>query len=196
MHLTVSWTRIIVPAEGEIIPEGSYSEDLQAFGKALEEHIASYKNEIVRQSSVTAWLLLKSLLDNRGEPVREVSFTEKGKPFFADGSGLFFSLSHTRYAAAAAVCDMPVGVDIEQIREEWKSALLARFLTKKEQQVFQDDYTRAWCRKEAQAKLTGEGMFQDPKQIDILSDEYVFEEKIVEDRGVFYRLTAAAKRDI
>ena len=195
MRLNVKW-EAIAPDEILDFPEETVLEELAVFGEKLKNHVTAYRNPEARIMSVKAWLLLKKLLEEIGEADREVEFTEQGKPFFKDRDDLFFSISHTSGAAAAAVSDGPVGVDIERVRPEWKESLTARFLTSEEQRVFQEDYTRAWCRKEAAAKITGAGIFLHPAEIDILSDEYVFEEATVEAAGEEYRLTAAVRRDI
>ncbi len=195
MHLNVRW-EAIAPDKILDIPEETALEKLAVFGEKLIEHVTAYRNPKVRQTSVKAWLLLEKLLDETGAAAVEVVFTEQGKPFFKDREDLFFSISHTQGAVAAAVSDCPVGVDIECVRTVWKESLTARFLTQEEQRVFQEDYTRAWCRKEAAAKITGAGIFMHPTEIDILSDKCVFEEAIVEAAGEAYRLTAAVCRDI
>ena len=50
-----------------------------------------------------------------GNTLPEITVTENGKPQFADGSG-FFSLSYTGEFCCCALCDDPVGLDVEMIR--------------------------------------------------------------------------------
>ena len=58
----------------------------------------------------------------------------------------------------------------------------------KEKNEFDRDFTRLWCRKEAIAKMTGEGITGYPNNID--TTEYTFTEKQIECDGQKYWLVA------
>ena len=70
-----------------------------------------------RDLSLLAGLLLDVLLQEHGLRERDRLYyvNEHGKPFFADCPALQFSLAHSGRMALAALCDRPVGVDVEHL---------------------------------------------------------------------------------
>lgn len=72
-----------------------------------------------------------------------------GKPFFTAYPGVCFSLSHTAGAAAAAVSDTPVGVDIQCLRPV--STLLMERLGAESPEAF----FSCWVQLEARTKRDG-----------------------------------------
>lgn len=47
----------------------------------------------------------------------DIDYNEFGKPFLANNDGIFFSLSHSGTRAMCAISDVPVGCDIEIVKE-------------------------------------------------------------------------------
>ena len=82
-----------------------------------------------------------------------IEVDELGKPFFPDHPDTHFSLSHTAGAAAAALADMPVGVDIERVRPVSVRAMERIAGVRTEAAFF-----RSWVRREARVKRTGSGI--------------------------------------
>ncbi len=86
-----------------------------------------------------------------------------GKPYFADRSDIHFNISHSGDLAAAAVCEYPVGVDI-QVYRPVKDSLIKKLCSDTELQYIRssDDKSRAflqlWTLKESYIKATGDGM--------------------------------------
>ena len=78
--------------------------------------------------------------------------TENGKPFFSGYPQVHFSISHTAGAAAAAVSDAPVGVDIQYIQTPPRRLT---YLTGLEEP---EAFFGSWVRWEARAKRTGTGI--------------------------------------
>lgn len=78
--------------------------------------------------------------------------TGNGKPFFPGHPQVHFSISHTAGAAAVAVSDAPVGVDIQHIQTPPRR--LAYLTGLEEPEVF----FRSWAQWEARAKRTGTGI--------------------------------------
>ena len=150
--LIVDWTQI------------HETEEIPPLGEELAAHLEAYRGE-VRHASCSAWGLLYRVLRENGLPMGDVSFTEKGKPYFRD-SGVYFSLSHSKALCAVAVSDRPVGVDAEICKPCYHPHLVERSLTELEKACFDGDFTRLWCRKEAIAKLTGEGITGYPNSIE------------------------------
>ena len=188
-------------------PVGKVSH-IPSFGEAFYRHLFSYRNPDVFRASVAAWNLLEELLIEQGFGLGRdaytenspgafrAAFTDSGKPYFEDRQDLYFSLSHSGTVAAAALSDVPVGLDVEKIRESYRESLINRCLSPEEKAVYDGDFTRVWCRKEALAKLSGEGIFVSPVNINTLSEEALFREEIIEDAGQAYRLTAVTLQSV
>lgn len=156
------------------------------FGAELSDHIASYKNALKR-ASCSVWCHLYNTLQSNGFPIPTVSFSATGKPCFLD-SPICFSLSHTRGLCAVAISDRPVGVDIEIRKSGYPCHLVERSLCEAEKNVYDGDFTRIWCRKEAVAKMTGEGITGYPAHIDTTG--YAFHEELIDYEGKSYWLAA------
>ena len=166
-------------------------DEIPPLGDELEKHLEIQKGH-VKHSSCSAWnLLYRTLIDNV-LPTGSVAFTATGKPYFLNSS-IHFSISHSHGVCAVAVADMPVGVDVEQIRAIYPQHLIERSLNENEKAVYDGDFTHIWCRKEAVAKMTGEGIAGYPQNIDTTT--YVFNEKQVEWIGQKYWLVSTTIAD-
>lgn len=102
-----------------------------------------------------AYLLLRMALREREgwRDLPSIGFGPMGKPFFPDDPTVHFNLSHTAGAAAVALSDTPVGVDIERIRPVGARTMERLAGAKTEEAFF-----RSWVRREARAKRTGGGI--------------------------------------
>ena len=102
-----------------------------------------------------AYLLLRLALRERygWSTLPEIAAGEQGKPHFPDWPAVHFNLSHTAGAAAAALSDTPVGVDIERIRPV--SVRTMQRLAGTEVPV---EFFQSWVRREARVKRTGSGI--------------------------------------
>lgn len=153
----------------------SETDFIPPLGDALTSHLMSY-NGSVKSASCSAWGLLYEILKSNNLPTSTVAFTTAGKPYFTN-SLIHFSISHTQKLCAVAVSNQLVGVDIELQRESYNPHLIERSLCTSEKSLFDGDFTRIWCRKEAVAKMTGEGITQYPEHID--TTKYVFREELI-----------------
>ena len=81
-----------------------------------------------------------------------VARNAEDKPFFPAYPGVCFSISHTEGAAAAAVAETSIGVDIQRIQTPPRR--LARLTGTDDP----DAFFRSWVRLEACAKRTGAGI--------------------------------------
>ena len=107
------------------------------------------------QEVLCAYLLLRMALWERcgWRDIPQIEVDERGKPFFPDYPDTHFSLSHTAGAAAVALADAPVGVDIERIRPVSVRAMERIAGVRTEAAFFRD-----WVRREARVKRTGSGI--------------------------------------
>ena len=129
------------------------------------------QSDTARQSFVASQSALRGLLSaHTGTPPRELTFTRgaHGKPSLASPAAtLEFNVSHSGDWGVIALARVPVGVDVEQIRQGRATpALEKRFLTEGEREMIAGRSERdgesaffvVWCRKEAYLKATGFGL--------------------------------------
>lgn len=98
----------------------------------------------------------------------EIAYTydEHGKPDFADKTW-HFNLSHSGDYVCLVTDNHPIGVDIQQMRPLKNLNLAEKYFSKEElaglktcadSETQEECFYRIWVRKEAYAKLTGEGI--------------------------------------
>ena len=90
--------------------------------------------------------------------------SEHGKPYL-EGNGVYFNISHSQGVIACAVCDMPIGIDIEFLssseNEDKLKRLAKRFFGENEidfilaSDNIHYDFYYIWTRKEAISKCVG-----------------------------------------
>lgn len=104
-----------------------------------------------------------------------IQSTPSGKPF-SPGVVWEWNLSHTRGAAAVALSDAPVGVDIEAAAP-LRPAVLERAFSKRERQyvLFDPDgrdirFFEIWTRKEAFLKRSGRGLSGGLHTLEVLDE--------------------------
>ena len=108
--------------------------------------------------------LLQQLYEEEtGNPMPEIAVSQRGKPYFVD-SPWHFSISHTRHYAFCALSKTPIGIDAEELDRDIDLHLADKMLSESEfvQYKQAEDPRLAllkfWVLKEAQAKLTGQGL--------------------------------------
>lgn len=150
------------------LPDVACPTDFKLSSRLREEEIKKIKNERVRREKYHVWRLLEyALSDALGFEAGELSFVknQEGK-WEEEHKRCYFSLSHSRGALCVAVSDVPVGVDVEEIRiPSSKPELFAeRVLERSELESFlklSDERERVelliskWTQKEAFFKLFG-----------------------------------------
>lgn len=111
-----------------------------------------------------------------GGPLPTIALTERGKPYFVD-SPWHFSISHTKRHVFCALSETNVGIDAEEADRSIRLELAEKILSPSEYRQYEaaaDKRTALltfWVLKEAQAKLTGEGIKFHPKHTDFLLDD-------------------------
>ena len=108
--------------------------------------------------------LLAQLYDTHvGGNLPQILTAPMGKPYFA-ASPWHFSISHTDRHVFCVLADVPVGMDAEEMDRQIRLSLASKILSPAELVQFEAaaDPRRTlltfWVLKEAQAKLTGEGV--------------------------------------
>ena len=100
-----------------------------------------------------------------GIPAAEIRFAvgEHGKPKMLDGGDLEFNLSHSgSWAMVAVTRGVPVGVDIERIREGVDMKAMLRRLGETNLPDTQTALFSVWTRREAVSKAIGGALFRPP----------------------------------
>ena len=133
------------------------------FGNREISRVLSIKNEHSRILSFSALVALSYILSDASLDYT-VLRTESRKPYFQN-LPLHFSLTHTDNLAAAVLSDEPVGIDFEWLDTSRNAlGISKRFFSPDEQKqiLLSGDplltFFSLWTKKEALAKLTGEGL--------------------------------------
>jgi 4'-phosphopantetheinyl transferase len=98
-------------------------------------------------------------------PPEELDFTcgEHGKPSLASGTGIEFNISHSRgWAMIAVTKRVPVGIDVEQIRDNVDMAKLLQRLGETELTGTKAELFHVWTRREARTKAVGGPLMEIP----------------------------------
>ena len=115
-----------------------------------------------------------------GEEMPPIVIDPRGKPHFAD-SPWHFSISHTPHHVFVALAQHPIGLDAEELARQVNPKLAQKILSPGEYAQYEaaQDKNKAlltfWVLKEAQGKLTGEGLRPWPNHTNFsLDDKRVF----------------------
>jgi phosphopantetheinyl transferase len=150
-----------------------------------------------------ARVAIKSALDCISLPYPGFFKDEYGKSHPMDGNG-FVSLTHTKGIAAAIFHkDMPVGIDLDFVREK-VVRLGPKFLDPSEIEFLNDDpvlYTIAWSAKESIFKCQGKRGIS--LRRNILLEPFNFEDKVIQGKvhqsefsDHFYNVRVEMEQDI
>lgn len=157
------------------------------------EELAWGRNREKCGEEVIRWqqLAFSQLLEGIPGPLPlQAAYGPKGKPYICQVSW-HYNLSHSGDYVALAISDVPVGIDIQQMRP-YRDSLVKRFFAEEEAAAYenllpenisgrkraegQQGDSRAaffytlWCRKEAYGKLLGTGLTEDVLKRNLLED--------------------------
>lgn len=111
-----------------------------------------------------------------GGSMPEIVLTRQGKPCFV-GSSWHFSISHTKHHVFCALSKTNIGIDAEEADRNIRLELAEKILSPAEYRQYAaapDKRTallRFWVLKEAQAKLSGEGIKFHPNHTNFILDD-------------------------
>ena len=145
------------------IDEPALKTALELLPQWRREYVCKQKNLSDRINGAFSYLLLQKLTaDGFGvSDTAPFTYGGHGKPYFSV-SNVKFSISHCRNAAAAAVSEYEVGLDVMDNREI-SEKLASHICSDREMELFeslQDKQfflRRLWCEKESLSKLDGNG---------------------------------------
>ncbi len=129
------------------------------------------RHESARLRAIAAGLLLRDVLGVREDA--DLVCNEFGKPALAAGSP-WFNLSDGGDWAALAVADLPIGVDLEPLREDWPAGLRRCFLPDElawlDESPTGERFFTLWTRLEAALKAKGTGLALRGRDFPLLED--------------------------
>lgn len=104
--------------------------------------------------------------------------TPSGKPYLEGEKDFFFSLSHSGQYALCACAPVCIGADIQLMERPPKETLAARIMAQGEYEAYKklpetekkQEFYRIWTLKESCCKLTGRGLAQDFRKMEISAD--------------------------
>ena len=111
-------------------------------------------------AALARWLLWREF---RIPPGAEIAYTSDGKPYLKDEPGVWFNISHSGQYVACAVCDNPVGIDIQMI-VPYRPDTARRVCSAAELKMLENsrvpdvDFIKLWTQKEAYLKMLGYGI--------------------------------------
>lgn len=125
------------------------------FSKERLKYLDGFKDEETKKQSLAVWILLEKIINKLfGVDLQKIKFyREKSGKWGSDVCE--FSISHTKELVALAISDIPVGVDIEEVRKIKSPLFKDRFLTTKEKEemvsaINKDEFLiETWTKKES-----------------------------------------------
>ena len=93
-------------------------------------------------------------------PLSNLEYTEKGKPFIKN-SDIGISITHDSNTVALLLAPFsPVGIDMQEITDEYPERVPDRFFSKNERLLISSpsDFFEIWCKKESYVKMNGDGI--------------------------------------
>ncbi len=180
--------------------EEDFLEGLSLLPEALRPYALSPKEKGARALRLGGLVLLTVLWASESghTPLPPIAFSEKGKPYFTEGS-LHFNISHSKDLVLCALADCPIGVDIEPIKQEFtkkEEGIARRFFTEGERRFLAAApdkgaaFTKIWVRKEALVKKSGEGASA-LSLTDTEGYRFAKEETVTDNEGTAYFLAIA-----
>lgn len=148
------------------IESALFSSLLSVVRKEKAGRILAQKQKLHADTMLAGELLaMYAIREMFGIPMSEQRIQDgrHGKPFLLKHDNIHFNISHSKNVVAVAVCDRPVGIDIEHI-VPWREPLARRICTPDEWEQLQraDDreaaLTKLWTQKEAAVKMIGVGL--------------------------------------
>lgn len=111
-------------------------------------------------------------------PIQEYDYRKAadGKPFLADVPGFYFNLSHSGDYVLCAWGSHEIGADLQKMKQAVADALAKRVLTRTEYADYSNlpeeertkEFYRVWTIKESCCKLTGKGLAQNFRDMEVL----------------------------
>lgn len=152
-----------------------YEAALQLVDRGRRSRIERFRYMDDKLLSLGAGLLLARAFEREGIKDTQTVLTPEGKPYLKNNRDIFFSLSHSGSAVMCSIADVPVGCDIQKLKEHAPLNVARRAFSSEEQAGLEalDSgqqrlyFYKLWTGKESYLKLTGEGLKSMPDDFTI-----------------------------
>lgn len=147
------------------------------------EKVNRLKKDKNRAQSIGAELLLNYAVNGNVKKSAAWDTDANGKPYLTECKGLYVNLSHSGDYAVCALCDTPVGVDIQR-RGECDIKIAERFFTAQEVKFINgsndknEAFFEIWTKKESFVKAVGKGLSIPFGSFSALADTVEYEGKL------------------
>lgn len=140
-----------------------------------------YYREEDQKRCLATGLLIKRFLQRHGDKVQSgILCNQYGKPYVANGDGLYFNISHSGKWVVIASGETEIGVDVEKICPV-DAGVLETCFTQAEVQYVQKEigeealrFTKLWTLKESYLKYQGTGIWGQLKNLSFCETESGF----------------------
>lgn len=143
-----------------LLSERVFKNAITLVSEQRADKINNYKNAKSRVESLGATLALEKLLEacDISKPF-SYCYSQNGKPSLLNENGPYISLTHSDLYSAAVVSNVPVGIDIEKVKD-YNQKIVDRFFTQEDKLRIQltdethknEIFFKMWTFKEAIAK--------------------------------------------
>lgn len=157
----------VYPLLADEVLQDEWLQRLSATRRAKVEACAHPRSRCL---SMGVALALDGLLQDLGLRERDMSYVENehGKPLFVEHPEIAFNLSHSGRLVAAAIAPshVRIGIDLQRIGR-YRPELVRRVFSVRDREALASArneadrerlFTQLWCRAEAYAKATGDGL--------------------------------------
>lgn len=157
-------------------------EDLSFLSLVEQEKVLKIHNKIIAQQTLQGKYLLYYYLKqkcNINEKL-QLNYNANGKPFFKN-SPIYFSISHCDKTVAAAFCDFPIGLDIENKIKNSSTLLKRIFNTNELKMVYEnsENFLKIFTAKEAVVKLFGLTLMPGFQKIKFENDKLFYQNNAI-----------------
>ncbi len=170
----MSRINVIVRKVNTDLTDEQYEELLESLYRDRKEKVRKFKNRRAAFVSLTAGLLLQETACAKlGIGVDDIIISRgaHGKPCIEGYPKFHYNLSHSGEYVVLVYSDMPVGIDIEQIKDKFQKVAARCFTTSEISYLDNGDFEvgingssdaerfcQIWTMKESYLKLTGQGI--------------------------------------
>ena len=162
--------------------EDLWNKGFSMISKDRREKIRNYKNEMTARLSLGAGVLLRIAMDKNGVSEEQIVIGEYGKPYISDAA-FYFNLSHSGEYVFCAYDDLPIGIDIQKIKNEIPKHT-DKILSEKEKQYLASleekdrmiAFYTIWADKESVIKWDGRGLRLPLQTISVASERKLISE--------------------
>lgn len=157
MTPSVCIVKIEAPLDDKIVALLMRFSPLEKQQRILRQRVKQKADTMIVGGALARHMLWKTFCIPAGA---RIAYGEFGKPYLPDYSHAYFNISHSGPYAVCAVCDIPVGVDVQEI-VCYHPDIANRVFNSSELEEIQRssnlsfEFTRVWTQMEARIKAAG-----------------------------------------